>query len=639
MRSQPSGRWVRACTCGDTGSSSTLARMVTAVREVVFHDSVIERIDSDVAAYEPERGGILLGPIGIPVVSEFIPDPYAAATGSTFSPSPQVGALVAEATKGNLEVKGIVHSHPGMMDHPSNGDRVSFGNWMGRMPWISFLITPIVTVEGRRRGGGSHKIDLANGELSVFIAEKRREGQIAVMEATPRILRLSQAVAEVSAAFNAVPAPGPMAYVPLEGHPYASKTMTDANGGQVTLMVPYTFPLHAPLILAPRTGHRPSRRSLDPTVVPLTWDISVPEERRLEHALGLLRSQTPKGGTPFQDADPPAADAGQADVIRAGLRARLDGSLSTSIQGATVLVVGLGSGGSQTVEMLARSSVENFIVIDPDVVGPENLSRSVYDARDIGSLKCEAIARHVHAVNPGAIVDAHPKALDEIGPDILADLMDSVDFVVAATDDPDAQYRINHVAWERRRPALFAGIYERGAAGEVIFTVPGLTSCFRCATAGRRGGRRGSAALNYGTGTLVAEPALGADITHVVSASVKILLGLMELSDGSAHNNSAASMVAVAAGAGRNYLQMSTVPDYDYFPRVFNGVRGQHAYQSVWLETSSDPACPTCGTSPVADVLDVPVRLDALVPIERPTSDERGSAAGQVAVVAENGEH
>lgn len=588
------------------------------MREVIFHDSVLDDIDAAVAAHQPERGGILLGPIGLPVASEFIPDPHAATTGSTYSPSPQVGALVTEATKGNIEVKGVVHSHPGWMDHPSPGDRVSFGNWMRRMPWIPFLITPIVTVGPHRRGDARHKINTSNGEISVFIAEKRVDDQVALMEAVPRILPLSRVIAEISVAFNAVPSTTRVTYMSVQGHPYASTTLTDPNGRPITLMVPYTFPLQAPVILAPSEKHHRLRRTtIETKALPLTWDINLPEEKRLSHALKLLGGAA-KPDTAIPSHVSPTAGVGGAasETIRAGLRARLDGSIGLSVQSATVLVVGLGSGGSQTVETLARSSLEKIVVMDPDVVEAANLSRSVYDAEDVGVSKCAAIIRRVQAINPGATVVAFENALDDFDPTALADLIDSVDYVVAATDDPDAQYRINHVAWERGRPAVFAGVYERGAAGEIVYTIPGVTSCFRCATGGRRGGHRGTAALNYGTGTLVAEPALGADITHVVSASVKVLLGLIELSDPTAHRNSAASMVASAAGAGRNYLQMSMVADYDYFPQIFDGVRGQHAYQSVWLETRSAPDCPTCGEDPAADAVYVPVDLDSLIPVE-----------------------
>lgn len=593
--------------------------------EVVFHDNVIELIDRFIASHAPERGGILLGPVGLPVVSEFIPDPQAATTGTTYSPSAQVGIDVEAATQdGQLEVKGIVHSHPGSMDHPSGGDQISFSNWMSRMPWMPFLIAPIVTV-GRSRGRGDHKISLPHGELSVFVAEKRTSDRVALLEANPRVLRLERTLAEVGAAFDATPVDRRVVYVPLEGHLYAAASLTDSRGELVTLLLPYTYPIQPPVILAPTKRRGLLNRATKSAAVPLIWDLSVTEDHRLSNAL-QLRARSESRVAHAQTAAHRAVAQENvfvqpSDVIRDGLRARLDGSVAESVRDATVLVVGLGSGGSQTLEILTRSSVEQFVVIDPDIVEAANLSRSTYDASDIGQPKSAAITRRIKAINPGASVVAYNKSLDDFSPEALAELVAGVDVVVAATDDPDAQYRLNKVAWQGGRPAVFAGVYERGAAGEVIFTIPGVTACFHCATAGRRGGRRGATPINYGTGTLVAEPALGADISHVVSASAKVLLGLIELSDPSAHSNSAATMVAGAAGTGRNYLQMSMIADYDYFPQIFSDVAGQHAYQSVWVETRSSPNCTICGTNPVPDIEEVPVDLNALRPVEDSVAD------------------
>ena len=63
------------------------------MREVVFLAGVIAEIEKEIAAYAPERGGLLVGPIGVPVVSSFVPDPEAAATSVTYSPSGRVSAL------------------------------------------------------------------------------------------------------------------------------------------------------------------------------------------------------------------------------------------------------------------------------------------------------------------------------------------------------------------------------------------------------------------------------------------------------------------------------------------------------------------------------------------------------------------
>jgi hypothetical protein len=141
----------------------------------------------------------------------------------------------------------------------------------------------------------------------------------------------------------------------------------------------------------------------------------------------------------------------------------------------------------------------------------------------------------------------------------------------------------------------------------VILTVPERTPCFLCATRARRAVERtsGSVAptIDYGTGRLAGENALGADIQHVASAAVKLALSLL-VPDG--------KLGAVAAGAvaeGATYLTLSTVPSYWFYPRVFGDVPGQGAFQSVWLTPVRAEGCTVCGaTADRIDPLDVPLR-------------------------------
>ncbi|MCL2826664.1 MAG: ThiF family adenylyltransferase [Eggerthellaceae bacterium] len=277
-----------------------------------------------------------------------------------------------------------------------------------------------------------------------------------------------------------------------------------------------------------------------------------------------------------------------------GIWARLEGEVSSGISTKSVLLVGAGSGGSNTAELLVRSGVQNLTVIDPDAVGPENLSRTVYVAADIGTLKVNALGQRLSAINSSVEYHAVPRAIQDIGFEGLDHLIGSSDLVIAATDDPEAQYLLNHFAYARLVPAVFAGVYRRGMGGEVIFTIPTLTPCLRCCTPHRIDARR-TGEMNYGTGRMQGEPALGADINHIVTASVKLAIGLLELTE--EPNGSARELVMAALGRGCNYLQMSTTPGF-FDDSFFKEARGQLAYQSLWWSAHSDPACPVCGGSP-----------------------------------------
>jgi molybdopterin/thiamine biosynthesis adenylyltransferase len=288
---------------------------------------------------------------------------------------------------------------------------------------------------------------------------------------------------------------------------------------------------------------------------------------------------------------------GSVSQARDAIRERLGPIVSGNLSSRSVVIVGLGSGGSHTAEALVRSGVEKLTLIDPDVVEPANISRAVYTMRDVGTPKVEAMHRRLKEINAQVRCDLIAAPLQQVPVGQIDQIIGAADLVVAATDDPVAQRAVNHFSYHRKIPAVFAGVYARGHGGEVVFTVPGITRCYRCATAPRHNGEAERRLLDYGTGRLTAEPALGADILHIVTASVKIALALLELAEDGEEIPLRDFMVG-ALSRGFNYLIMSTVPDYGFFPRIFAKVPGQYAYQSAWLVTVGDPACRVCGHEP-----------------------------------------
>ena len=68
----------------------------------------------------------------------------------------------------------------------------------------------------------------------------------------------------------------------------------------------------------------------------------------------------------------------------------------------SVALIGCGSLGSKIAPMLARSGVARFVLIDDDLLLPDNFVRNDLDWRDVGSHKASAVARRVTLVNPNA---------------------------------------------------------------------------------------------------------------------------------------------------------------------------------------------------------------------------------------------
>lgn len=607
-------------------------------REVAFHDTALADIDDFIAAHPPERGGALIGPVGQPVVSRFLPDPQAAVTGVTYTPSQALRDAVAQLERSNasLELKGIIHSHPSGMARPSGGDHRAFADTLTKAPWLGRGVFPIVTAHVRGEAGDQHRVQLTAGVMSVYVAEARVGGTVRVEAARPRVIPFRRDVDVLADRLRAsVASAGTITQV--DGALYAAAALR-SGATDVTALFPLLYPMAPPLILLTRQGKDDGADVAGQlaacladggesrtVALPLAWNVNVDEQGRLAAALDGAIDALGGARPPRPTVSPAGSPAGDDDVARNGLRARLDGAVGESLRTAHVVLVGLGSGGSQTAEALARASVERFTLIDPDQVGPENLSRSVYQFADVGKDKTRALAERLTAINPAVDARQVTASLDDITDEALAAMVDEATLVIAATDDPKAQLRLNHIAWRLGVPAVFGGVYVRGEAGEVVFTVPGLNGirCYQCATASRRHGTGGGAGINYGTGQLVAEPALGSDISHIVMASVKIAIGLLELNGGTAPH-SAGNLVAAALAKGYQYVILSTVPGYDFFPRLFAGAAGQHGYQSVWMSVAENPECPTCGVSPLAfgEFVTSGPNLAALRPVADPIEGE-----------------
>ena len=224
----------------------------------------------------------------------------------------------------------------------------------------------------------------------------------------------------------------------------------------------------------------------------------------------------------------------------------------------------------------------------------------------------------------GAVDVVVATAVEALSPAELDALVRGADLVVAATDDPAAQRALNRFAYARGKPALFVGLYAGARGGEVVLTFPERTACYLCATRSRheveRAGGQVTPELDYGTGRLAGEIALGADVHHVASAAVKLGLALL-LPPGSeaALRGFAEEVVA----SGMPYLTLSTVPAYWFYPQIFGDTPGQGAYQAVWLTPRRAEDCPVCGP-PGARVepLEVPLRAPGRAAFARLLDEE-----------------
>ena len=97
----------------------------------------------------------------------------------------------------------------------------------------------------------------------------------------------------------------------------------------------------------------------------------------------------------------------QTETTKDRLRLILGEEGLARLDGACVMVIGLGGVGSNCVEALARGGVGNLVLLDRDVVAPSNVNRqAVAYASTIGRPKADVARAMVLDINPEARVTA-----------------------------------------------------------------------------------------------------------------------------------------------------------------------------------------------------------------------------------------
>lgn len=93
-----------------------------------------------------ESGGILLGPVGSNMVTDFYFDSGGTCTGSSYSPDHvTLSKLMKEKwLPSGIDMKGFLHSHPGQLDWLTYGDMAYINRLLDKNPDMDMFIAPIV---------------------------------------------------------------------------------------------------------------------------------------------------------------------------------------------------------------------------------------------------------------------------------------------------------------------------------------------------------------------------------------------------------------------------------------------------------------------------------------------------------------
>lgn len=153
-------------------------------------------------------------------------------------------------------------------------------------------------------------------------------------------------------------------------------------------------------------------------------------------------------------------------------------SAHSTLKTKKVGILGAGSLGSKIAVTLARSGVRSFVLVDDDILKPENLVRHELDVHALGAHKVDGLEERVKAVAPKVDVKVRRVLLggqesSATTSSVLDDLA-SCDLVIEATADPQAFNFAAAAARSANRPMLWTEVYAGGIGGFVGRVRPGI---------------------------------------------------------------------------------------------------------------------------------------------------------------------
>ena len=290
-----------------------------------------------------------------------------------------------------------------------------------------------------------------------------------------------------------------------------------------------------------------------------------------------------------------------------------------ALAGRRVLVVGLGSFGSQIAIELAKAGVGAFSLVDFDRVELHNLMRHTCTVQDLGRLKTDAIRDAVLGKNPYARVDLFPVDVNR-EPALLEEEVGKADLVICATDNNQSRFSLQGALLRKGKPCIFGRAVTRAEGGDVFRYRPG-GPCYCCLigngwfdaraeeitdeASARRDGRIAAYASPRDAAAVV-QVGLSADIAPICNLMVK--LALVELSRGTS-----SPLAALDAELVHDYYMWANRRERHYGNWAPFPAAGSKPTILRWYgaRIARDPGCAFCAEAPGSIALDTGDEFEA----------------------------
>lgn len=136
---------------------------------------------------------------------------------------------------------------------------------------------------------------------------------------------------------------------------------------------------------------------------------------------------------------------------------------------ANVFIVGCGGLGGFVAEILTRIGVGNLILCDGDVFEEHNMNRQNFSSpKTLGRLKAEVLKEKLEEINPAVHIETLTRFFE---PQTDAHLIQEVDVVVDALDNPDLKCLLAKLCYEQQRAFVhgaIAGYYSQFSTSTLL---------------------------------------------------------------------------------------------------------------------------------------------------------------------------
>ena len=264
---------------------------------------------------------------------------------------------------------------------------------------------------------------------------------------------------------------------------------------------------------------------------------------------------------------------------------------SDALVDKSVAVVGLGSGGSTIAIELAKAGVGRFILADYDRLEVHNVGRHVCDLSDVGRMKTIAMRDQITARSPAATIHTFTG-------DVVAQrrefesLLETVDVVMAATDNNASRLMLNRFAVDSEIPTIFGRVYARGCGGDVVMVRPN-GPCYHCMFGEVNIEEEVSTTPRdlpvYATELVAPEPGLSLDVAPVAHMCTR--LALVELC-----KNTPSQLATLAEDLCAPMFLWANrrVDQFEEWKPMALGFQDMAVQRWYGIGVDIDPLCPVC---------------------------------------------